>query len=505
MKKQKQQELEKQEQKQQAEQETNKVSIFYRFLEWIATPSKKLHVNRQILVVAYVFAFLFIGMIGYLGYYVAVKSQEDIVSSYNPRKDLFKDKVIKGEIQTEDGKVIARSVNTTEDNYEREYPFANLFSHVAGYDIYGKSGIESSANYYMYSSNANILEKLVNDLKDEKNMGDTVVSTLRYDLQKTAYDALGNRKGAVVVMEVSTGKVLAMVSKPDYNPNTLEEQWDKLTEDEDSTLLNRASQGLYPPGSTFKIVTALAYMREHSNWNKFSYQCNAKTTVDNVNIKCAGNKAHGKVNLSKAMAASCNCAFVNLATDISFSNFQQTAQSLLFNQSLPVSIEYSKSLFYLNKKSNKSEMPQTAIGQGDTLITPLLNCMIVASVANDGVMMAPYFVDHIESYDGRLVKKMTPSMIGEVMTEEETDALEEMLVDVVETGTASALSGLAHTYAGKTGSAEHAESNIAHGWFVGYTPVEQPEIAVSVIVEEGGSGGSSAIPVARQIFNVYYD
>ena len=505
MKKRKQQEVENPEQKQPDNQVQDNSSMFYRFLEWIATPSKKLHVNRQILVVAYVFAFLFIGMIGYLGYYVAVKSQDDIVSSYNPRKDLFKDRVIKGEIQTQDGKVIAKSVKTSGDDYEREYPFANLFSHVVGYDIYGKSGLESSANYYMYSSNANLLEKLVNDLKDEKNVGDTVISTLRYDLQKAAYDALGNRKGAVVVMEVSTGKVLAMVSKPDYNPNTLEDNWDALTEDEDSTLLNRASQGLYPPGSTFKIVTALAYMRENDNWKKFSYQCNAKTTVDNVNIKCAGNKAHGKVNLSEAMAASCNCAFVNLATDISCSAFQATAQSLLFNQKLPVSIEYSKSLFYLNKKSAKSEVPQTAIGQGDTLITPLLNCMIIASVANDGVMMSPYFIDSVESYDGRLVKKMTPSIAGEVMTEEETKNLEKMLVEVVENGTASALSGLAHTYAGKTGSAEHAESDIAHGWFVGYTPVEQPEIAVSVIVEEGGSGGSSAVPVARQIFNVYYD
>ena len=481
-----------------------KHSAIYGILEWIARPSKKLQINRQILVVAYVFAFLFLGMMGYLGYYVAVESKEDIVSSYNPRQNLFKDKIIKGDIETSDGKVIARSVKSSGNEYTREYPFANLFAHVAGYDIYGKSGLESSANYYMYSSHANLLERMVKDLKDEKNYGDTVISTLRYDLQKAAYDALGNKKGAVVVMEVGTGKILAMVSKPDYNPNNLASNWEDLMDDKNSTLLNRATQGLYPPGSTFKIVTALEYMRENSKWKQFSYQCNATTTIDNVNIKCAGKKVHGKVNLTDAMAKSCNCAFVNLASGLSFSSFRNTAESLLFNQPMPVSIEYSKSRFVLNKSSSKSEMPQTAIGQGDTLITPLLNCMIVSAIANDGVMMEPYFIDYIESYDGKLVKKFTPTVYDEVMTEEECKNLEEMLVSVVEEGTATALSGLAHTYAGKTGSAEHAESNLAHGWFVGYTPVKSPEIAVSVIVEDGGSGSSAAIPVARQIFNVYY-
>ena len=131
--------------------------------------------------------------------------------------------------------------------------------------------------------------------------------------------------------------------------------------------------------------------------------------------------------------------------------------------------------------------------------------MLISSIANDGVMMTPYFLDHIECYDGTFVKKITPVAYREVMTEKEAKIMEKLLRGVVENGTASALSGLAHTYAGKTGSAEHAESNIAHGWFVGYSPVEDPEIAVSIIVENGGSGSAAAIPVARQIFNVYYE
>ena len=309
-------------------QKKEKKSRIYRLFEWMARPAKKLRVNRQILVVAYVFAFLFLALMGYMVYYVGVKSQDDIVSSYNPRKNLFRDKVIKGDLETADGKVIAKSIKTGED-YVRQYPYDNLFAHIGGYDIYGKSGLESSANYYMYTSNANLLERAVKNLKNEKNRGDTAVSTIRYDLQKAAYDALGNRKGAVVVMEPSTGKVLAMVSKPDFNPNYLEQNWKQLLKDEDSTMLNRATQGLYPPGSTFKIITALEYIRENKNWKKFQYQCSGTTVVDDISIRCAGKTAHGKENLYQAMADSCNCAFVTLASGLNCGSFRKTAETML--------------------------------------------------------------------------------------------------------------------------------------------------------------------------------
>lgn len=479
--------------------------VIYSILNWLAKPSEKLKLNRQILVVAYFFAFLFVALIVYIGYYVAVPGKEDVTSPYNPRQNLFSDRIIKGSLKTSDGKAIAKSVKGQDGEYTRSYPAGRLFAQVVGYDIYGKSGLESSANYYMYSSHSNIFERIVKDLKDEKNMGDTVYTTLDYDLQQSAYNALGNYKGAVVVMEPDTGKILTMVSKPDYDPNSLKANWEYLNQDEDSALLNRATQGLYPPGSTFKIVTALEYMREKKNWKKFSYTCTGTTKVDHVNIKCAGKTAHGEEDLYDAMANSCNCAFVTLGSDLNFASYRNTAESLLLNQKLPINLEYSKSRFALSKDSDKSEMPQTAIGQGETLMTPLLNCMIVSAVANDGVMMTPYLTDYVESYDGNLVKKFTPTAYKEVMSEEEADALTEMMVGVVEEGTAGALSGLAHTYAGKTGSAEHAENASPHAWFVGFSPVEDPQIAVCVIAEDGGSGSGVAVPIAKQIFTTYYE
>ncbi len=479
--------------------------VLYAILDALTRPAKHLKINRQILVVAYFFAFLFIALMGYIAYYVAVPGKEDVTSAYNPRKNIFSDRIIKGELKTADGKTIAKSVKTSGEKYTRSYPAGRLFTHVAGYDIYGKSGLEASANYYMYSSHENILKRIVNDLKDEKSEGDTVYTTLDYDLQKTAYDALGSYKGAVVVMEPETGKILAMVSKPDYDPNAIADLWDSLNQDENSSLLNRASQGLYPPGSTFKIVTALEYMRENTNWKSFSYECTGSTTVDHVKIHCAGNAVHGQEDIYSAMAHSCNNAFVTLASGLNFSSYRKTAQSLLFNQRMPLNLEYSKSRFALSKTSNRSEMPQTAIGQGDTLITPLLNCMIISAVANDGVMMTPYLTDYVESVDGRSVKQFTPSVYKEVMTEQEAEDLTDMLVDVVKEGTASALSGLAHTYAGKTGSAEHQEGKKAHAWFVGFSPVKDPKIAVCVLAEDGGSGSGVAVPIAKQIFTTYYN
>lgn len=478
-------------------------STVYLLLEAMARPSKKFRINQQILVVAYVFAFLFLALIGYIAYYVAIPGKEDVTSSYNPRKDLYESKIIKGDIITSDGVTVAKSLKGKKD--VRSYPYQNMYAHVVGYNSYGKAGLEASANYYLYDSDINLVDKVINTLKDEKSLGNNLYTTLDSKLQKTAYNALGSYDGAVVVMEPKTGKILAMVSKPDYDPNYISTFWEQLSKDEDSALLNRATQGLYPPGSTFKIVTALEYMREKKKWNRFSYDCSGTTVVDSVSIKCAGHTAHGTETIYDAMAHSCNCAFVTMASGLNGGKFKKTAEQLLFNNDLPLLLEYSKSRFVLNGKSDKSEMPQTSIGQGDTLMTPMLNCMLISAVANDGVMMKPYLTDYVESADGKVVKEFLPETYAEVMTKEEADALEKMLVSVVEEGTASYLSGLRHTYAGKTGSAEHAESDVAHAWFVGYSPVEKPEIAVCVLAEDGGSGSKTAVPIARQIFQTYYD
>ena len=204
---------------------------------------------------------LFLVMMGYLVYFNVVRSKEIINSPYNVRMDSLSDRVVRGSILDKNGEVLAETVVAEDGTETRNYPYGDVYAHVVGYDSKGKSGLESVENFDLLTSNAFFVEKIVKEFKEEKNIGDNVVTTLESKLQQAAYDALGDHKGAVVVMEASTGKILAMVSKPTFDPNTISEDWEWLTTDENSSLLNRATQGAYAPGSTFKLVTTLEYMR----------------------------------------------------------------------------------------------------------------------------------------------------------------------------------------------------------------------------------------------------
>ena len=177
--------------------------------------------DKSILFVTYIMVGLFVGLMGYFGYFLQVQSETVINNSYNARLDSFSDRIIRGEILSNDGTVLAKT-NVAEDGTEtREYPYNNIFAHVVGYTAQGKSGLESVSNFELLTSNAFFVDKLKNEFQDKKNQGDNVVTTLDTNLQEAAYDALGSNKGAVVVMDPSTGKILAMVSKPDFDPNTV--------------------------------------------------------------------------------------------------------------------------------------------------------------------------------------------------------------------------------------------------------------------------------------------
>ncbi len=259
------------------------------------------------------------------------------------------------------------------------------------------TGVELSQCYPLLTSHSNPLKQLAVTFRGEKNLGDDVYTTLDAGLQQAAYNALGNYKGAVVALEPSTGKILAMVSKPGYNPNTVEEDWDSLVEDENSqsALVNRATQGLYPPGSTFKVLTAIEYILENpSSFRKYSYKCKGSESFEGNVINCYGNEEHGGLDLNHSLAKSCNASFANIGMSLNINSFRKLCNKFMFNQKLPVKFEYNQSKFLLDKKSGTDEIMQTVIGQGKTTITPLQNAMIAATIANGGEMMVPYVTDH---------------------------------------------------------------------------------------------------------------
>ena len=455
--------------------------------------------------VTYLFVTLFLVMIGYLVYFNVVKSKDIINSPYNVRQDLMAGRVVRGKILDSTGNVLAKTVVNEDGSESRVYPYGETYAHVIGYTDKGKAGLELAQNFNMLTSNAFFLEKIVKEMQDEKNIGDNIVTTLNTELQQVAEDALGNNKGAVVVMEPSTGKILAMVSKPGFDPNKVAQNWDQLNSSSDSVLYNRATMGQYAPGSTFKIVSALEYLRENEDPDSFTHDCQGEISADGTTIHCFNNAVHGQETLKDAMANSCNTAFSSIGLSLDKAKWKSTADKLLFNSKLPSPLPYKSSKFALEKNSDSGKTMMTAIGQGDTLVSPYHMALITSAIANGGILMKPYLVDEITNYTGQSVKKYMPEKYGELMTSQEAAKLSEYMQAVVEYGTGKSLSGESYSVAGKTGTAEVSmDKKMVHSWFVGYSNVENPDIAVSVIVENADTDRITGKGVAKKIFNAYY-
>lgn len=457
--------------------------------------------------VTYLFAAVFLGMMGYICYYSATHEQELINNSYNGRQQVLTAKNTRGRIFAGGGEILAQTVTDEEGKEERSYPYGSLFSHAVGYATHGRAGVEALGNYYLIHSNAPLSEKVANDISGVKYQGDDVHTTLDVKLQEVASQALGVYKGAIIVTEPSSGKILAMVSKPDYDPNRIEEIWDSLVEDKESgTLLNRTTQGLYPPGSTFKIVTALEYIRENPDtYSSYGFQCAGSFSDGTDRINCYHGQSHGSVDFARAFAKSCNASFANIGLKLDKEKFRDTLDDLLFDQELPLELSYNKSRIEVESDSPNRDMMQIAIGQGTTGMTPVHLNMITNAIANDGMLMKPYMIDYVENSMGTVVKQFSPSSAKRLISSGEAAALKELMRGVVEEGTASRLKGQAYTAAGKTGSAEYnTVKGDSHAWFTGFAPVEDPQISVTIIIEGAGSGGDFAVPIAKRIFDAWF-
>ncbi len=464
--------------------------------------------NKQILAVTYFFVAVFLGMMGYTCYYAITHQQELMNNSYNSRQEILVAQNTRGTIYAEGRQVLAQTQTDEEGKETRVYPYGKMFSHVVGYASNGRFGIESSANYYLINSNAKLSEKVASDVAGLKYPGDNVVTTLNVDLQQVAYDSLGLYKGAVIVTDPSTGTILAMVSKPDFDPNEIAVIWDDLLADKESgVLLNRVTQGLYPPGSTFKIVTALEYIRENpDSYSQYTYQCNGMFTHGEETINCYHGTVHGYEDFTKSFAKSCNASFANIGMQLDRGRFADTLEGLLFNQELKVGFAYNQSRLLIDENTEDADVMQAAIGQGTTAVTPLQMNMITCAIANDGMLMKPYLVDHVETHEGNVIKQFEATTYKRLMSEQEAAIMKGLMQEVVQSGTGTKLKDASYTAAGKTGSAEYnAVKTDSHAWFTGFAPVEDPQLCVTIIIEGAGSGGDYAVPIARRIFDAYFE
>ena len=457
--------------------------------------------NVQFAVVMYFFLALFIALCVYFCYFLIFKSDDFINSPYNARLDKLAENIIRGDIVDKNGVVLATS---SSDN-ERSYPYSNMYAHAIGYDSNGMSGVELDGNFYMLRSHAFFLERIKNDLMNVKNKGDTVVTTLDHKLQEVAYDNM-DYDGAVVAIEPKTGKILVMTSKPNFNPNTISDNYKKLSQGETSVLLNRVTQGLYAPGSTFKIVTALEYLQENANAAQSTFDCKGKLTVDNYTIRCYHGEVHGHQTFMEAFGNSCNIAFSEIGLGLNKNGFSQMCNQLLFNTKLPTRLSNtSTSQFKINDATKDTLMMQTAIGQGETLVTPMHMCMIASAICNDGKLMEPYLLDSVTNYKGINVKTFRSKTVDSILTQAQADQIEEYMRYVVTDGTATGLNSSNYIAYGKTGTAEFNDNkDEAHAWFVGYAKKDDKELAIAVLQEKGGSGSKTAVPIARAVFDTYF-
>lgn len=453
------------------------------------------------------FTALFLVMLVYLGHFVATNEQEMVNNSYNGRQEIILSQNYRGSIYSSNGEVLAKTVYSPDGTEYRTYPYNSLFSHVVGFSTNGKTGIEAFSNYYLINSNISMADKLANTTAGVKNPGNNVYTTLDLEIQRAAYKALGTYDGAIIVTEVSTGRILAMVSKPDFNPNEIVEIWDELQDSEDSTvLLNRVTQGLYPPGSTFKIITTLEYIRENPDtYNKYSYNCSGPYRYDGNKIQCYHGMTHGRLSLTTSFSKSCNTSYANIGMSLDRDKLEKTLNELLFNTELPWDYIYSQSSAPINSDISDYDMLQSSIGQGKILMTPLHLNMITCAIANNGVLMEPYLVDKVDDANGKNIKTYKPVKYGALMTESESEILRKLMEEVVNSGTGTRIKGYGYTVGGKTGSAEYNSTTAdSHAWFTGFAPVDNPQIAVTVIIEGAGSGGDYAVPMARRVFDAYF-
>lgn len=437
----------------------------------------------------------------YLANFILVDSKDIITNANNPRLSNLYTNIKKGDILDNNETILADSIKT-KDEYTREYKESESFVHVIGNSKLQKSGIESKYNFQLQKLDNEILNRLDAIMFSKELLGNSVVITIDTELQKLAYEKLGTKKGAIVAIEPSTGKILAMVSYPSYNPNTISENWEVLSQDEEnSPLINRATQGLYPPGSVFKIVSAATIIRNIGDYKNYEHDCKGSITIDGSTINCYNNTVHGKVNLEKAVALSCNTYFALMSEKIAAEEFQKMANSLYFNNSYGLKLDYNKSSFVLDSSSSLNERMQTIIGQGKTLMTPLHIGMITSAIANGGIMMEPYIVDHIKTPNGKKIDTHIPRKLSSVFTSDESAEITKMMMDVVTYGTAkeSAIKGI--EVAGKTGTAQN-NKELDHGLYTIFAPAEKPEIVVTVVLENIGSS-SKAIPIGRDIIKFY--
>jgi Cell division protein FtsI/penicillin-binding protein 2 len=456
-----------------------------------------------------IYLLLFLMLFSYIGYFEVFKAKEAVESSFNSRLWVKRAEVLRGTIYDRNMTPISISKKINDTKAVRDYRGTQYTAQVLGYidEKYGITGLEKKYDNVLSEEQLDVKETITNLVEGKNKKGHSIVTTLDMNLQKKCYDLIGDNKGAAICINPKTGEILAMVSKPSFDPNSLKKDWKSLLENEDSPLLNRATNGLYPPGSTFKTVTLVSALTNISNVENQTFKdsgklkFNEKEWIENYN-----GAAFGSIKLNKAFYKSSNVVFGGLGLTLK-DQLYATSESFYFNKTITSNdIDIKKSQFPKAKAAEPGNLAQSAIGQGTVLATPMEMAIIAAAVANDGVIMEPYLVSKILKSDNSLYKNITSQQLGTAMTKDISDKVKKYMREVVLYGTGRSANIKGLDICGKTGTADFKKNGKdmpPHSWFIGFAPYNNPNIAVAVIIEEGGRNSEKAASIASKIINSY--
>jgi peptidoglycan glycosyltransferase len=429
----------------------------------------------------------------------------------------------RGLIVSIDGTVVAQSVEDPEDprSFVREYPEGPAFAHVVGYNSFlvGSSGLENAYAQELRSKRDLTISDLVTVILGRDLRPESIEMTIDSDLQRAAFEALGGLKGAVFAIDPRTGSVLASVSSPSFDPESLlgpdtQTNWDALLADPDRPLNDRATREIYPPGSTFKTVVASAAIdtgqAEPSTVfpDPEEYQLQGSSaTISNAGGGVC-NDGQG-ITLLQAYVVSCNTVFADLSVRLGAEDIGITAQALGFNTDIPFPWTVPRAAYPVDELAeDPAALAQSGIGERDVRAAPLHMAMVAAAIANDGITPTPYLVNRIFDADGNTVETFEPNPLGRAMAPATASVMAQMMERVVTEGTGRNAAVPGVRVAGKTGSSMGPDG-LPNPWFIGFAPVEDPSIALAVFLEgssdlgESASGGAVAAPIAGELIELW--
>lgn len=475
--------------------------------------------NRQIVKLFGLIVVLFAVLIGFTSYWSVFDAAALKEKNANKRPLLEQQQIRRGRVLAADGTVIARSVakgSGANQRYVRRYPRGSLYGHPIGYSFVrqGDSEFEKSHNDELIGEESEF-SSILDELSGRNQEGDDIVTNLDPAAQQVALADLEEAGfGAVVAIEPRSGRVRVLVSNPPYDPNRVPEHLSELNTDTTSPLLDRATQGQYPPGSTFKVVTAAAGLDSGTITPETTIDAPGELDVQGQPLQNDFTQSFGPISLDTALTFSVNTWFAQLGEQVGEETLFQYMDRFGFNSTpaidLPSSQVYRSGIFEggeLLGPSDPIDLARVAIGQERLAVTPLQMAEVVAAIANGGVLMKPQIWSRVVDPDGRVVKRLDPSEYSQPISEETAAELTTAMEGVVSagTGTNAAIPGVA--VAGKTGTAETPFNDSCGGgseenqaWFIGFAPADEPRIAIAATVEcTTLFGNDIAAPIFRDV------